>query len=226
VKSLPHVGALLDPDTERILALRPDLVITYGSQGELESQFGRAGIRSYSYRHGGIETIFRTIRELGTLAGHQDGAAQLVRSLDDQLSGVRAKVKGLGRPRTVLVFGREPLTLRQLYVSGGVGFLHEMLEIAGGLNVFADVQRESVQPSRETLLARAPDVVLDVHVGLPPAPDILRQERDAWSALSSLPAVRQKRVYLLYGDHLVVPGPRIGRATEEFARALHPEAFK
>ena len=49
-----------------------------------------------------------------------------------------------------------------MYVSGGVGFLHDMLEIAGGVNVFADVERESVQPSVETMLARAPDVILEV----------------------------------------------------------------
>jgi iron complex transport system substrate-binding protein len=226
VKSLPHVGALLDPDTERILTLRPDLVITYGSQADLESQFGRAGIRSYSYRHGGIQTIFKSIGELGMLTGHQDGAARLTRNLDAQLNAVRERVKALPRPRTLLVFGREPLTLRQLYVSGGVGFLHEMLEIAGGANVFGDVQRESVQPSREAVLMRAPEVILDVHVGLAPPQDTLQQERDAWSTLSSVPAVRRARIYLLYGDHLVVPGPRVGRATEEFARALHPEAFK
>ena len=66
-KSLPRVGALLDPDTERILSLRPDLVIVYGSQTELESQFARAGIRVYAYRHGGVDNVLQTMRELGTL---------------------------------------------------------------------------------------------------------------------------------------------------------------
>src|SRR6186713_2040314 len=102
VETLPRVGALLDPDTERILSLQPDLVVTYGSQTELDVALHRAGIRTYSYRHGGV-----------------DG------------------------PRTLLVFGREPGTLRSVYVAGGMGFMHDLLTIAGATNVFADMKRES-----------------------------------------------------------------------------------
>src|SRR6185312_14915703 len=54
VKSLPRVGALLDPDMERILALRPDLVLSYGSQTDVQAQLARANIRVFSYRHAGL----------------------------------------------------------------------------------------------------------------------------------------------------------------------------
>ena len=86
----------------------------------------------------------------------------VARDLQAQLDAVRARVKGRPRPRMLLVFDRQPKTLREIYVSGGVGFLHEMLEIAGGANVFADVKRESVQPSHETLIARAPEVIIEL----------------------------------------------------------------
>jgi iron complex transport system substrate-binding protein len=225
VKDLPKVGALLDPDTERILAMRPDLVIVYGSQSEVQKQFARAGLRTFSYRHGGIATTLNTIQELGVATGRPGDASLLVESLKSRLDEIRALVKGLPRPRTLLVFERQPETLREIYASGGVGFLHEMLTIAGGTNVFADVSRESVQPSLETLLARAPDVILEVR-----ATGLLEKrataERDAWSAISSVPAVKNRRVHLLQGDYLVVPGPRLAVATEAFARALHPGAFK
>jgi iron complex transport system substrate-binding protein len=223
VKKLPKVGALLDPDTERILSLRPGLVVVYGSQSELAAQLPRAGIRTYSYRHGGIATTLDSIRELGTETGHSAEATALVSSLRRRLDAVRDKVKGRTRPRTLLVFERQPGTLRQVYASGGFGFLHEMLEIAGATNVFADVQRESVQPSVETLLARAPDVILEVRAtGLAGGGGDLQ----AWSVLSSTPAVRNRRVLLLSGDYLVVPGPRMAAATETYARALHPDAFR
>ena len=225
VKALPKVGALLDPDTERILALRPDLVIVYGSQSELHTQLERAGLRTFNYRHGGIGRTLDTIRELGAATGHRPEADSLASSLQARLDAVRARVKGLPQPKTLLVFDRQPGVLRDIYASGGVGFLHEMLEIAGGKNVFADVARESVQPSTETLLARAPDVILEVR-----AAGLLENNpptgRDAWSVLSSVPAVRNRRVHLLIGDYLVVPGPRLAMATEAFARALHPDAFK
>ena len=225
VKALPKVGALLDPDTERILALRPDLVVVYGSQSDLQTQLERAHLRTFSYRHGGIATTLGTIRDIGVATGHRKESSDLVSSLQARLDAVRDRVKGRTRPRVVLVFERQAGTLREVYASGGVGFLHEMLDVAGGTNVFADVARESVQPSIETLLARAPDVILEVR-----ASGLIEKtgadDADAWSALSSVPAVKNRRVHLLRGDYLVVPGPRLAMATEAFARALHPETFK
>ena len=225
VKSLPKVGALLDPDTERILTLRPDLVVVYGSQSELETQLERAHLRTFSYRHGGIATTLGTIRDVGVATGHRRESDELVSRLRAQLDAVRGRVNGRPRARVLLVFDRQPGTLREVFASGGVGFLNEMLEIAGGTNIFADVSRESVQPSIETLLARAPDVILEVRAAGLNEKNTSNQV-DAWSALSSVPAVKNRRVHLLTGDYLVVPGPRLGMATESFARALHPDAFK
>ena len=134
-------------------------------------------------------------------------------------------MKGRPRPRTLLVFERQPKTLRNLYVSGGVGFMADMLEAAGGRNVFDDVARESVQPSHETLLARAPEVILEIRAaGLLEAAEA-SDDRNVWSNLPSLPAVRTKRIHFLAGDFLVVPGPRLADGIEAFARALHPDAF-
>ena len=91
--------------------------------------------------------------------------------------------------------------------------------------MFADVVRESVQPSLETLLARAPEIILEVRAtGLIDGNQ--KPEQDPWSALSSIPAVKNRRVHLLTGEYLVVPGPRLAMATETFARTLHPDAFK
>ena len=134
VKALPKVGALLDPDTERIFALRPDLVVVYGSQSDLQTQLQRAGIRTFSYRHGGIATTLDTIRELGAVTGHEKESGTLVSSLQARLDAVRDRVKGRSQPRVLLVFERQPGALRDIYASGGVGFLHEMLNIAGGRN--------------------------------------------------------------------------------------------
>jgi iron complex transport system substrate-binding protein len=225
VQSRPRVGALLDPDTERILSLKPDLVIIYGSQTELEGQFTRVGIRVYKYRHAGIANVLRTIRDLGATSGHKDEGDRVTAQLQSQLDAIRARVRGRPRPKTMLVMGRDAMALRGVYVSGGIGFLHELLDVAGGDGVFADVKREGVQPSNETMLVRAPQVIIEVHAGDEPAPDVLQKERAVWSLLPSVPAVRNGRIHLLYGGYLVTPGPRLVRAAEAFARALHPDAF-
>jgi iron complex transport system substrate-binding protein len=226
VKTLPRVGALLDPDVERILALRPDLVVSYGSQTDLRMQLGRAGVPVYSYRHSGMAGIHETLQGVGRATGRQAEADRLSQRIRTGLEAIRARVKGRPRPRTLLVFERDPLTLRGIYVSGGRGFLHEMLETAGGVNVFADMAREAVQPSQELLIARAPDVIIEVRATGLIAAGATAEDRKAWAALASIPAIRSGRVYFLSGDHMLVPGPRVAQGVESFARALHPEAFK
>jgi iron complex transport system substrate-binding protein len=226
VKALPRVGALLDPDVERILSLRPDLVLIYGSQASLEAQLARAGIKVFSYRHAGVMGILQGLRDLGVATGHREEGERRAAELRSQLDGVRARVRSVPRPRTMLVFGRQPQSLQQVFVSGGIGFLHDVMEIAGGANVFADVRRESVQPSQETLLTRAPEVILEVRASRSLMPQQLPAERRAWTPLASIPAVRNNRIHFLTADYLVVPGPRVALAAEAVARVLHPEAFR
>ena len=224
VERLPRVGALLNPDTERILSLRPNLVIVYGSQADLLAQFKQAGIAVFVYRHGGLPNTLDTITAVGAATGHAAGAATVVGGLRARLDGLRRRVAGRPRPRTLLVISREPGTLRGLYASGGIGFLHDLLELAGGSNVFADVHEESVQPSQETLLTRRPDVVVELHPRAEMADAV--EARRAWSPLASTPAVRGNRVHPLGGAFLVTAGPRLGDAAEAIGRALHPDAFK
>ena len=226
VLKLPRVGALLDPDTERILALRPDLVLISGSQSELQQQLETAGIRVFVYRHGGLADVGPAFRSLGELSGRSADAARAWGAIEKRLTAVRARVAGRPRPKTLLVMGREPRSLRNLDASGGIGFLHDLVNVAGGDNLFVDVKRQAVRASSEMLLTRAPEVVIDLFYSREMTAGDLQQERAVWNTLGSIPAVRNGRIHLLVGDHLVVPGPRIADAAEAFARAIHPEAFK
>ena len=226
VGSLPKVGALLDPDTERILAMRPDLVLIYGSQTDLKGQLSRAGIETFDYRHGGVQHVITTIRQLGAATGHSSEAARVAQEIERGLAEVRAQVSQRPPVRTLLVFGREPLSLRNLYASGGVGFLHELVEASGGTNVFGEIDRESVQVSTEMLLTRKPEIIVELRVGQAPDADRMRRELEPWQLLQGVPAVKTGRVHILYGDHLVVPGPRIVQAARGIALALHRDAFK
>ena len=114
--------------------------------------------------HGGLADILKTLTALGAATGDTDGARRVATSLSASLDAIRAKVAGRARPRTLLVFGHEPGTLRNLYASGGVGFLHDMLDVAGGVDVFGE-KRESVQARTEQLIARAPEVVIELTCG-------------------------------------------------------------
>jgi iron complex transport system substrate-binding protein len=217
------VGGLIDPDVERIMSLKPDLVIVYGTQTDLRTQLQRAGIPMFLYQHAGLADITTTIRQLGTRVGSANESAALADRIEAEIADVKTRVAGRARPRTLLVFGRDAETLRGIYASGAVGFLHDMLEAAGGVNVFADVNRQSIQTTSELAVARAPDVIIEI--GVDTASTSARNLR-AWDALPAIPAVRTKRIYQLRGDGMMNPGPRISQSVRRIAEVLHPDAFK
>jgi iron complex transport system substrate-binding protein len=223
--SRPRVGALVDPDVERILSLEPDLVVTYGTQGDLIAQLDRAQVPIFNYEHAGLADITVTIEQLGVRVGRGEQGRALARRITQDLEDIRRRVAGRPRPSTALIFGREAGTLRGIFASGGVGFMHDVLELAGGTNVFADITRQSLQVSTETLLVRAPEVVLEIRPPENLPLERVEAERQVWSMLPALPAVRSGRTYLLVEYVLLVPGPRVAEAARMMARTLHPEAF-
>ena len=222
VQKIERVGGLLDPNIEKILSLRPDLVIVYNTQQELKQRLQRANIPFYSYEHRGLADISQTLRAVGTRLGPlaASDANRLADRMEADLAAVQQSVAGRPRPKTMLVFGREPGSLRGINASGGIGFLHDMLLVAGGDDVFGDVKRQSVDVTTEMVLARRPDVIIELRYGdRLPTEDASRIVRE-WDAVPSVPAVRNHRVYVLTGDQFVVPGPRVVDATRELARVL------
>jgi len=223
VKSRPQLGALLDPDFERLLTLKPDLVIVYGTQSSLITRLDRVHVPYFSYEHAGLADIPVTMRRLGERIGRREAGNAAAAKIDADLEKVRRRVGGRPRPRTVLLFGREPGALRGMYASAGVGFLHDLLVTAGGDDVFAGEPRQSLQVSTEVLLARAPDVIIELRPSEGWTQARLDSERAVWRALPSLPAVRTNRIYILADDQLLVPGPRVGVVASRLADVLHPE---
>jgi iron complex transport system substrate-binding protein len=102
--------------------------------------------------------------------------------------------------------------------------MHDMLEAAGGANVFADIKQQSVQAGTELILARRPDVIIELRYGDTARTTSIPRQLQAWNALGSVPAVKNGRVYALVGDEFVTPGPRVVIAIQRLARTLHPEA--
>ena len=222
VATLPRLGGLLDPNIEQLIALRPDLVIVYDTQVELRRQLERARIPMWGYSIKGLADVTATVRTLGERIGMAPAANASAARIDARLRAVQARVAGRPRPRTLLLFGRESGSLRGINASGGYGFLHDLLELAGGTDILADVKQAAVAMSTEMVLARAPEAIIELHYGEPWPDARIAAERRVWSGLPSLPAVRTGRIALLAGDEFVVPGPRVTLAAERLAAFLHP----
>lgn len=214
VHELPRIGGLIDPNLEAILALRPDLVIIDPSQRTLATQLDAAGISTYSFKTGSIGELLHDVRTLGNVVG-VPGAEAVAAEVEQVVNEVRAAVAGQPTVTALAVFGRRPGAFAELWVSGGVGFLHDVVDISGGENVFSEIGQQSFKSGLEAVLARRPQVVIEATS--PDAnPDAVTAE---WRAL---PGFSEVRVVVLDASWSLRPSPRVVRLLWQVAEGLHP----
>lgn len=207
-----EAGDAIRPSVERIIALRPDLVILYasGDNRAAATTLVQAGIRVVALRIDRIADFERSVRIVGALAGREAEAATAADSLRRSLDAVRAALRDVPRPSVFLPAWDNPLM-----AIGGGSYLSELIGIAGGRNVYGDLDEPSPQVSFEDLLRRDPDVILAGPT------EVARLAADArWRALR---AVREARV-LAYDTLLVSrPSLRLGEGARSMAALLHPD---
>jgi iron complex transport system substrate-binding protein len=215
----PRIGGV-SPNTislERIVALAPDLVLSGGDgQEQLALALIRLGIPTRTLAARTLPDVLELIEETGALTGHTARGRSLRAELAERIERVRRQVAARPgpRPRVFYQVWDQPL------ITTGRSFLSELIELAGGVNVFGDLPQAFPQVSEEAVLARDPEVILapDRHreqIGL----DALRR-RPGWDRLT---AVRTGRIYLLPGDPVSRPGPRLVDVLETLAGLLAPE---
>jgi len=124
-----------------------------------------------------------------------------------------------GKPRVLLSTGRPAGRLADLVVAGPRTFLDELLQRLGAVNAFADAPIRYPEVGMEEIVARAPDVVIELRAD-PVPPDVVRRLVDDWKALPQVPAVREGRIRVIAGDHILIPGPRLPRFYKELRAVL------
>jgi ABC-type Fe3+-hydroxamate transport system substrate-binding protein len=154
-------------------------------------------------------------------------AAALVSRIRGELDQIRERAAKLAPCRVAFVVGRAPGRLEELVVAGNKSYLDEVMAIAGGTNIFRDTAAPYSKVTLEELLARNPEVIVDMGE-MAQTTGVTEQDKRAvvalWSRFPTLAAVRQKHVFAVASDIFVVPGPRVVEAAREFARMFHPEA--
>ena len=201
---LPSVGGGIGPSIEVLVSLRPDLVIRFGGDTDPDTpnRLDDLGIRHFAVRPSRVEDVLRIIDRLGALTGHDSEAKRLLREIDMQLEDVTDRVRGLPRLRVAFLLDGTPP-----WAAGAGSYIGELVELGGGTNVFADLDQEYAPVSPEELLARDIQVVLTV----------------AGASPGGIPGHADVRTV---SSRTQLPGPDLGQAAEEIARAIHPEAFR
>lgn len=214
-----HIGGLINPNRERIVALKPDIVLGLPSNQMLADQLAGFGISSCLLPNETVDDVLATIDSVGKLLNRRRQAVQVIKGLKDSLNACRPEDDGrLRRPlRAMLVVGREPGTTRNLTVAGANTFIDSLWTLTGGSNSFHDMPARYAQINHEAVLDRDIDVIIEIQVGLQDS--LYRLSRlDEWQALRALPAVREGRVYRIEGDYTLIPGPRLYRLARSFVR--------
>ena len=218
-KSVAKVGDTLQPSIERILALRPQLVLV-STASQLEAfteQLNEQRIAVYVTDPRDLEGVFRSILSVGDLLNQPVGAAALVKQLRERAETVERAVAG--RPPVSVFF---QLSGQPLYTAGKSSFVTNLIERAGGRSVTSDVNEAWPRLSNEAALASRPEAIIMLSGGAMGA----NANTNVAAALKNSPAVQKGRVYVIDGDLLTRPGPRLVDGLEQIARALHSEAFK
>lgn len=218
-QALPRCGGLLDPNFERILALRPSLIFVLGRMDRIQ-QFARQNrIRTESVHVDSFADLLRELRKVGTLLDKTPAAEQLGRSLEQRLAKVRTASAAFPRYRALILIGRERGSLKALMTVSGASYIGEMLQAAGGDNIFKDNQQPYFTASFESVLALRPEVIFELRAEDRLSQAEMRQARDDWSAAAStasLPAVRRGRIVVTTNDFATVPGPKMVDLAEFF----------
>jgi iron complex transport system substrate-binding protein len=217
-KQVAKVGDTLHPSIERIIALRPQLVLV-STASQLEAftrQLDEQKISVYVTNPRTLEEVFNSIESLGDLLGTRDSAAGIVADLRKRASAVETALKPVKPLKVFYQVAGEPL-----YTIGREAYLTDLVRRAGGVSVTADVPGAFPSFSDEAALAARPEAII-----LPTGGSMGSANSTVAPPLKNSPASLSNRVYKINDDHLSRPGPRLLDGLEEMARALHPEAFK
>ncbi len=213
--AVTRVGGYLAPSVEAVIGVRPDLVIAVPSPGNREAvrALERNGVRVQMVQDRTLADLWQAIAEIARALDVVAAGERLTAEVRTGLATVAARVRGLRPRRVLVVVGRNPVV-----AVGGHTLQDELLTLAGGINVAADVGAVWPTLTLEVVVDRAPEVIIDAAMG---------DERGGprlFAGLDAIPAVRAGRVVTLSADALLRSGPRVPEAAAALAAAIHPEA--
>jgi iron complex transport system substrate-binding protein len=221
-KTKPKVGTFWQPNTEIIIATKPDLVVceSFDQQMAIVKTLRRTGLNILTLRVESIRELFSAITEIGQAVGCMDKAQQLAADIRTQLNQIRAKSSSARKLKVLWVVQTEPLR-----VAGVNTFVNEIIELAGGQNAIGPTIDQYPAVGTEEIISCGAEVIIQPAME---TKDIAKQQTAAeqfWSRFTNLPAVKNKRIYVIDADTVLRLGPRLPQGAQKVAQCLHPELF-
>ncbi len=208
----PKVGGISNPSVEKIISLKPDIVImtTDGNPRDVNSRLLKLGIRTYIFRARRINELPDEIRGMGSILGAGAAAGRLAAKFEKTMARLRSKSPS-GAGKVVFIIQPEPLI-----VAASGNAIQDALEILGWTNIAAGIGTKYTKFSVEELVRQSPDVIL---IGMG-HPRMVEDSRNFLKRIKIMPAVQSGRVYFT-SDALFRLGPRVIEGIEELAQILN-----
>jgi iron complex transport system substrate-binding protein len=218
----PRLSTYPSPSIETIVGLGPDVVLSLADRDEDLAQLRRQGIPVLKLFPKDFDAATRAIRSLGQLFGAADTGDAIASDMIVRRDAVVEALADAPRPRVYEELdASEP---DKPFVAGPNGFYGQLIDLAGGDNIFGDLPGDVGQVGAEAILERDPEVIILTDADLPfnpQTPDMVAA-RPGWDAVS---AVQNGAIYPVPGALFSTPGPRLVDGLEQLARLLHPDRF-
>ncbi len=221
-KEKPTIGGFTTTNIEKVVALSPDLILaTSIHEKRIIPQLEQRGLAVLALNPKTLGEVLEAITMVGEITGKEEEASRLVAQMQNRIKAITDKTNNLPdseRPRVFYLTWHDPLM-----TSGSGTLLHELIQKAGGRNIFSEViGTRSVD--LESLVARNPQVMI-AGIGMGSGGDKTFQYLKTESRLQNTEAMKNGRVYKIDMDLTGRGGPRIVEGLEQFARCIHPEIF-
>jgi len=224
--NMTSVGDFSDPSMEVVTSLAPDLILaTGGVQAETVATMRNLGLKVLILDPSSVNGVLANIELVGNATGKREQATLLVGSLESRIDAVIEKVSSSGvKPKVYYEVWYDPTSL---WSAGSQAFQNELIEKAGGENIFADQELDYFQSSTEAVIERNPNVILlpasGMGFGEPFWGSIdTVKGRPGWNTIS---AVQNNKIFQVDGDAIARAGPRVVDSIEQLAAFFHPELF-
>ncbi len=217
------VGTFWNPNTEAVVAARPDLVIAlaFEQQRAVAESLSRLNYPVLTLELDKMEDLPAAIQKTGLATGCRQQADELIKKIDGQLQGLKSRLRSTENVKVLWVVQAEPLR-----VAGRNTFVNQLIELAGGENAIGPTIQQYPLLGTEEILRSAPQTIIQAAMT---TGNLARQQQAAevfWSKWPDLPAVKNNKIYVVEPDTVLRLGPRLPQGAELIARCLHPNVFK
>jgi len=220
---LPSIGGVLNPDIETIVSLTPDLIIHQSDSAKMEKNIKSLGIPTLSIKVRTISDIFESINRLGKKLNCQEAAKKLLLLLQGKINGFKQRLLGRSPKKVLLLLGDSSHPTRDLYAVGPGTFLNELLTLSGGTNILKNSNAKYPKLSKEFIIEQSPEIIIEAG----PKSNLPQNEIDdrveQWNKFPTIQAVKDKRIHFIGADYILIPGPRLVKILENFAKVIHPD---